>query len=345
MKKPYDLVVYIGRFQPFHEAHAHTINYAGKNLADNILVIVGSKNSPRTPKNPFTFTERKSMIEHSIQLKSLKVVGVGDYVYDDSLWIKEVGNIVNEYAKKNNLKKIAVIGYDKDHSSYYLNYFPQWTFVPIEAYPEHGETIDATKIRDLYFKGDFSFIKSVLPERVSNFVLGYFAHTDEYQQLKEEWEFIQDYKRMWSVAPYPPIFVTVDAVVVQSGHILLIKRGGNPGKGKWAMPGGFVSEHEKIEDAVIRELREETRLKVPEKVLKGSIKHKEVFDAPDRSSRGRTITHVFLIHFDDSMELPKVKGSDDAKDAKWIPLSELEHMEPVMNEDHWHIINHMLNQM
>ncbi|VFS46366.1 Bifunctional NMN adenylyltransferase/Nudix hydrolase [Budvicia aquatica] len=79
---------------------------------------------------------------------------------------------------------------------------------------------------------------------------------------------------------------------------------------------------------------------MPAPVLKGSIKRQAVYDAPYRSARGRTITHAFYIELEPSLELPKVKGSDDAKTARWVPLSELDPQ--VMFEDHYFIIQDML---
>ena len=61
---------------------------------------------------------------------------------------------------------------------------------------------------------------------------------------------------------------------------------------------------------------------------------------PDRSLRGRTITHAFLIELDGGTgELARVKGSDDARKAKWFTLAEVEQMEEVLFEDHKHIIS------
>ena len=157
-------------------------------------------------------------------------------------------------------------------------------------------------------------------------------------------EVIELLRTKYRVAPYEAVFMTTDAVVVQSGHILLVRRRAEPGKGLYAMPGGFLNPSERIKDGVIRELREETKIKVPDPVLRGSIKAREVYDKPDRSLRGRTITHAYLIELQPG-ELPKVKGSDDAEKAKWVPISVFEKMEDQMFEDHYHIIKDMLGKL
>jgi ADP-ribose pyrophosphatase YjhB (NUDIX family) len=157
---------------------------------------------------------------------------------------------------------------------------------------------------------------------------------------REEFEFIERYKTPYKALPYPPVFVTVDAVVVQSGHVLLVERRARPGKGLMALPGGFIGADEKIEDAVIRELREETRLKVPDPVLRGSLIESRVFDDPHRSARGRTITHAFYFRLKDAIDLPNVKGGDDAKSAQWYPIGELQR--ELFFEDHYSIITKMI---
>lgn len=94
-------------------------------------------------------------------------------------------------------------------------------------------------------------------------------------------------------------------------------------------------------DSMLRELREETRLKVPEPVLRGSVKADKVFDHPERSLRGRTITHAYLIELADG-PLPPVKGGDDAAKAKWLPIAQVMEMDEVMFEDHLDIIRYFL---
>ena len=86
---------------------------------------------------------------------------------------------------------------------------------------------------------------------------------------------------------------------------------------------------------MIRELREETGLKIPAPVLRGSLQGSRVFDGVDRSERGRVITHAFAISLPDG-PLPKVKGMDDADKARWVPLSEVKSSECF--DDHYEII-------
>lgn len=342
INKPYDLMVYIGRFEPFHIAHQETIRLADT-LSKDVLVLIGSSETPRTIKNPWTEQERSQMILSATHVHNLHTGFIKDYLYDDNRWIEEVGKKIQECVTALNAKKVAIIGHDKDHSSFYLNFFPQWEFYSMSKFPGTGETIDSTKIRNLLFENEIHFIKSALPEEVYSRIIDD-TSKDWFRDLISEYKFVKDYKSQWTNVPYPVIFNTADAVLVQSGHILLVERDGYPGKGLIAMPGGFVRENDSIKQTILKELREETRIKVPEKVLNGSIKDVRYYDSINRSTRGRTITHAFYMKLDDSVELPKIRGGSDAKRAFWLPLHELDAMRSVMFEDHWHIIYHMLGR-
>lgn len=351
MSKKYDLIVYIGRFQPANNAHIDNILKAIE-LSDYQSVLIGSAFKARDIKNPFTWKERADMIGNVLQsrassanpINSVIYSPLRDHLYSDASWLAEVQHKVKEvirtYVKKDKAR-IGVIGHLKDESTYYLNMFPQWELINV---PDQTG-IDSTHIRDLYFGGRDVWVKGGRKEAshiTNQYVIKFLddfieENPQEYARICKEKEHIRLYKKAWEVAPYPPMFVTSDAVVIQSGHILMVKRGAAPGEGLWALPGGFVNQFETVEDACIRELREETKLKVPAPVLKGSINAQKVFDHPLRSSRGRTITHAFFIVLKDG-ELPPVKGSDDAKSAKWIPLSDLEEMEDKVFEDHIHIV-------
>jgi len=365
MAHNYDMAVFIGRFQPFHLGHREVIKQ-GLSQADHVVVLVGSARSPRCHRNPFTFAERKEMIKGAFDgddRERVIVLPLEDSAYNDAQWVLNVQKQVemgawyaglagSEAAAIDPNLHIALIGHSKDATSYYLKLFPQWDNIEVPNFRE----LSGTSIRSAFFSnighmwvqdadghrpGDLPRDATV-PGNVRDFLDG-FINTPEYKVIRDENEFIHKYRASWASAPYAPTFVTVDAVVVQSGHVLLVRRGANPGKGLWAMPGGFINADERIRDAVIRELREETGIKVPDPVLRGSIVEQDVFDDPNRSARGRTITHAFLIKLRDETALPRVKGMDDADKAKWVPIGQLKPED--FFEDHFFILQNMLNRI
>jgi bifunctional NMN adenylyltransferase/nudix hydrolase len=201
----------------------------------------------------------------------------------------------------------------------------------------------ATVIREHYLDGTFErhlVDTTLVPHSVSKFLFDEFIHTKAYTQLRSELEHVRNYKKAWEVAPYPVKHMTVDAVVEQSGHVLLVKRKAEPGKGLWAIPGGHLNMDETTVNGAIRELYEETKIKIPKSVLRGSIVAKELFDDPHRSTIGRVITHAFHFKLADDVVLPKVKGADDAEKAVWKPISELKENE--FFDDHYFIIAYFL---
>lgn len=343
--KSYDFeyLVFIGRFQPFHEGHKKVIEEA-LTLAEKVIVLTGSAFQPRTIKNPWTTEERNQMITGCFSHEEnnrIVVRPLQDQAYNDQKWASQVQEHVDWVVARGGWRdktRIGLIGHIKDESSFYLKMFPQWKLVEHEVI----EMINATDLRALYFEQkNLKFLQSLVPVSTYAF-LEQFRGTDSFTSLVKEYNHIQTYKKAWEAAPYKPTFVTVDAVVVQSGHVLLIQRKASPGAGLWAVPGGFVNQDEFLEDAVIRELKEETKLKVPVPVLKGSIKATKIFDHPNRSLRGRTITNAYLIELP-AGELPAVKGSDDAKKAKWFPINAIKSEE--MFEDHHSIIEYFLGQL
>jgi bifunctional NMN adenylyltransferase/nudix hydrolase len=107
------------------------------------------------------------------------------------------------------------------------------------------------------------------------------------------------------------------------------------------MPGGFVhTEKETFQQGMLRELREETNIRVPVPVLKGSIKDTFLADDPNRSARARLVSQVFHIKLENDTKLPEVRGGDDADEAMWVNLAELR--EEDFFEDHYHIIKTMI---
>ena len=132
---------------------------------------------------------------------------------------------------------------------------------------------------------------------------------------------------------YPRPAVTVDAILVSSGKsVLLIERGREPYKGKWALPGGFIDMDESLETACFRELQEETGITINE------MKQFKAFGAVGRDPRHRTISVVFYAFVGE--EQPGLAGDDAAK-AKWFPLDEL----PELAFDHGQILKEFIAEV
>ena len=106
---------------------------------------------------------------------------------------------------------------------------------------------------------------------------------------------------------------TVDAIIQKSSSILFVKRKKDPYKNHLALPGGFVNQGETIEEAMEREIYEETSLKVHPIDILG------VYSDPKRDPRGHMITVVFVVTILEG----SARAGDDAKEIIWVPLEKL----------------------
>lgn len=351
----FDYGVFIGRFQPFHQGHLHNIKH-GLAYCQKLIILIGSAYRSRSIKNPFTFEERQKMIRNDLQCvypewaKRIIIEPLQDWLYHETAWENEVKARVSKHT--NSQSQIAIIGHQKDHSTYYLECFPEWSWLHVSKY----EGFDATHLRLQLFKSqklespDYYLVQPLVKDNANSPSTGYtqrflqwFMTTQTYADLCEEYRYIKHYRQMWRDAPFPPIFVTGDAIVLAHDHILLIKRQNPPGKGLWAMPGGFLDVEEKIIDCIVRELREETAINMTQHQLLNQLVKVEVFDYPERSLRGRVITHVGLLKLNHLETLPQIQGKDDACGAYWVPLNDFWSMPDQMMEDHYQIIQTMLD--
>ena len=119
---------------------------------------------------------------------------------------------------------------------------------------------------------------------------------------------------------FPPFYVTVDIVVlaIRDGrlHALMIRRGGEPYAGAWALPGGFVGIDEDLRDAAERELEEETGVRIGTETLT----QVHTYGTPDRDPRHRVVSVAWLAAFPETVE---VTAGTDAAHAEWRPVDEL----------------------
>ncbi|MEY4764153.1 MAG: hypothetical protein RI907_826 [Pseudomonadota bacterium] len=340
----FDLAVLIGRFQPFHLGHLALLRQALAQ-APQVAVVMGSAFQARTPKNPFTWRERAETIRLSLSPADqarVHFVPVRDH-YDEARWVAAVQAGVRTACPTGRAARVALIGHEKDASSAYLTQFPGWTLV--SAPRQHH--IDGTHIRDAYFGNASTALSATLaalsdaaPPCTLAFLQAWSA-LPHFEAMAQEWRMLQQYKASWAAAPYPPVFVTVDTVVKCGQKVLLVQRGQPPGVGLLAVPGGFIEQRETAYQSALRELREETRFNLLASTMQSALKGQAVFDHPDRSQRGRTITHAFFFDLGDR-PLPEVLADDDAQAAVWVDISALPDMEDRFLDDHFHMLDHFL---
>lgn len=108
--------------------------------------------------------------------------------------------------------------------------------------------------------------------------------------------------------------VGVGAVSVREGDILLVKRGGQPGQGKWAVPGGRVESGERLREAVVREVYEETGLRISV----GAVAWQGEVHARTRTDA----FHYVIIDFLATVTGGALRAGGDAADARWVTLEE-----------------------
>ena len=134
---------------------------------------------------------------------------------------------------------------------------------------------------------------------------------------------------------YPHPAVTADCIVFYKEdnkiYVLLIKRKNEPYKDFWAFPGGFINIDESAEDAALRELKEETGLDI------STVEQLKAYSNPNRDPRERVITIAFIAE----SQIKKVKGGDDAKEARWFDISNL----PPLAFDHDQILKDALGKI
>lgn len=340
MNETLEAVVYVGRFEPLHNGHFATAKEA---LARGrkVVIVVGSADRPRTPKNPFTADERIAMWQAAIRaelgdetLSRFDFLPMRDFL-DNARWAAAVEQQVTELAGSNG---IGLIGHFKDATSYYLKLFGNWQL--IEMGDQAG--LSSSAIRRAWYECAGDLDAGWMPQPVPE-MMASLRKQPWFEEIRDEYAKVEQEKARWGKTPYPLQHVTADAVVRCDGKVLLIQRKGIPGRGLLALPGGFVDPRERVEAASLRELAEETNIALPSDYLKSRLTDKELFDHPDRSSRGRTFSMAYFYDLDLN-DCPAVRAGDDAGAAMWVPVSSLDARRAEMFEDHFEILERFVGK-
>ena len=362
-----DIALCIGRFQPFHAGHKAMIEHAAT-LARTVVILVGSAYRPRSWKNPFTYGERRRFIEASLgDLRARTIVmPLIDTLYNDRAWSANVRTAVRVAARRSGLTgtrsdvhsdassdapSVVLVGFEKDDSSAYLRWFPEWTQVNVEPTLIDGKPLNATDLRQsLFFDIEDASVNYGEPhdaygveeiEIVQDWMM---RNKTAVAQITKEAAFVKSYRQRIAEGEkafgYPIAINTVDAVIIQSGHVLMVERGQAPGKGLLALPGGHIDRDETAIEACLREVYEECRLNMPRGALRSRMKRSKVFDHPKRSERGWVRTEAFLFELEARTKLETVRGGDDAARAVWVPLADINPSE--IFEDHFDILQDLV---
>lgn len=189
----FDYLVFVGRFEPFHNGHQAVVNHALKH-ARRLIVLIGSAGKPRSTKNPWNANEREVMIRAAAgaQADRLLIRALPDHLYNETAWIGDVQRLGREAVHADGgdeHAKIGLVGRDKDGSSYYLREFPQWELIDVQQ----CEALSATEIREHLFSGDEGgqlLIQANLPAPVRA-MLDAFRRMPAFASLAREFTFLR----------------------------------------------------------------------------------------------------------------------------------------------------------
>jgi bifunctional NMN adenylyltransferase/nudix hydrolase len=322
--------VFIGRFQPPHLAHEASFR-RGLELFETLILVIGSAEVYPNIKNPFGFELRCEMVLAGLEpeLKArVKCVPSFDEFEREDLWLEGVRQAVKSVAGSST--NVGLLSYIKDSSGYYQKSFPEW---PVFASGVESD-LNATDVRVSMLEGRDDWREMVSPGVRA--MLEAWMASSEFPRLQREYRAVKAWKLEASKMKYPVIGVAVDSLVGCAGHVLLVERAGTMGKGAWALPGGFLEPTETTKQGAIRELLEETSLK-----LEIEPDSSRTFDWPTRSVRGRVISHAFHFSLEpdgSDGEPPPVKAADDAARAFWLPLVAALESRGRFHDDHWFML-------
>lgn len=313
-----------GNFQPFHKGHHELVAKALEHY-DRVVVCILGSNRSLSSQRPFSTATIRDMVATTFMqfFDRISIVDVPSHPYDSD---RQQGAIMEaifpavdfDLQAALNEHRVCNVCHERDQDRI-VRFLPAKQLVTVHS--NVFEWIESNTVRSYIFEqGERDIDLNVaLTDEVLSVIK---SNQGEVAQSLAEYNAVKVGKMKWVNSPYPPKFVTGDAIVEHRDHVLLITRDEEPGFGKRAIPGGHVNDESTLE-AAIRELREETGIDISNELLCQSYQGMHLFDAPNRDPRGHYVTAAH--HFKVPYEVPefKVKGRDDAAAAHWNAIVDL----------------------
>lgn len=326
--------VVIGRFQPFHIGHEHLVKQACTD-ADLLIVFLGSANHAQTFKNPFTDFERQAIIDHYVTNKhpglEVEFRLVPDFI-DDIDWTNYIKREIATLKEEKDW--VVLFGFEKDATSYYLKYFPEYMNREVDSlHVNEEEILGATEIREMMYTDNDQwkhYVNDYTRRRIEAWM-----KTPAFDNVKKEYEFTMKYREQFKPVAgekYNITFTTVDSVVFCGGEVVVIKRKEYPGTGLLAIPGGFLLPNKTLRRSADIHFEKKTGIDITNEEPEAFF----VVDNPDRSLRGRTVTNVFVYNLDIKKYYDLLKNNKNVilKTAATFAITDINKF----FEDHFQII-------
>jgi bifunctional NMN adenylyltransferase/nudix hydrolase len=257
---------------------------------------------------------------------------LNDYRYSNQQWVTDTCAAVDHLMDTNHQyfagfdRKPILFGHTKPDTGY-LQDFKLWPYEELHS----GWDGCATEMRDK----EFSFAE--MGQDNVTFSDHLQLTGQELHNLLADRKALQKEAKDFATYLYKDTlqFVCSDVVVECAGHVLMIKRGNSPGLGCWAWPGGFKENNETFYECALRELRQETGLRIPlpalmssavefegNKMPEAQLVNYKIYDSPDRDMGIPRITVAYHLKVQPNRDgtMPKTKARDDARETQWVPF-------------------------
>ena len=342
---------YGGTFDPITKAHETIIRTLKKKMNDSDKLIIGIVQNDEKNYN-VSVNDRLNMVKKSLDAHEIVIQDKRTYAYLDAHYRGEKITICmgedEWYALCSGkwvnwdllLKRYEFLVFNRENKNDEImlpaGINPNVTFLYAE---DTTDGISSTAVREILFKNPechYSDVRDYITHVVFRYIKDnelYFQNGNDYNE--KEKEFLKQYAIKKAVNNWGEPSVTTDTVAYNGDKILLIRRGNYPYKNYWALPGGFFEKtDEDLNFGAQRELKEETGIDIDPKYFRQIKTYGHNFDP-----RMKIVDVAFSVRVS-KKDMDKVKGLDDACDARWFQIDEL----PKLAFHHEQIINDFLKE-